>query len=91
MSFQLNLSALTESARDRLARLDASGTALRDRFRSPPLRSAVPSSTHSPSSPGDDRVGLVSHGVVVGPSGESSSALRLPGGGGYTLPIVCDD
>ncbi len=88
MSCQLNLSVLTESARDRLARLDASGSALRDRFRSPSSRSSVLSSASSPSYPGPDRVAADSHEVVVGSSGESSSALRLPEGDVYTLPFV---
>jgi hypothetical protein len=35
MSFQLNLLALTESARDRLSRLDTSSASFHDRFRSP--------------------------------------------------------
>jgi hypothetical protein len=77
MSFQLNLSALTESARDHLSRLETSGASLRDRFRSPPPRSSValPSSPHPGSAVG------VTSDIGVGSSGESSVSARLSGGG----------
>jgi hypothetical protein len=38
MSFQFNLSALTESARDRLTRLEMQGSALHERLLSPASR-----------------------------------------------------
>jgi hypothetical protein len=50
-NFQLNLAALTESARDHLARLETSGGALRDRFRSPVARSSSGASRSLPSAP----------------------------------------
>ncbi len=80
MSFQLNLSALTETARDRLARLETSGTAIRDRFRSPPPRS---SSTVSALPPEMSRAPLGSTSELEqGVSGESPVLVRMSGGGG---------
>ncbi len=67
MSFQLNLAALTESARDRFTRLDTAGGAIRDRFRLPPPRLGS-------LSPGSTAV------LEMGPSSESSFALRLSEG-----------
>jgi hypothetical protein len=87
MSFQLNLAAFTESARDRLARLETSGGALRERFRSPPPR--PPLSTTS-SSPPARALGLTSD-LGVGSSGEFSLSSRVSGGLGRLGPLFVRD
>lgn len=84
MSFQLNLVALTESARGHLARLDASGSAICDRFRSPP-----PHSSSNISSVPPDTAAGVSFEVDVSPSSESTIVSRLTGGGGELHYSLC--
>jgi len=87
MSFSLNLSAINEAARDRLARLrmeTSPGASLRDRLLSPPARTpplvsfALPLSDGVGSSP-------VTSGEVD-PSGEFPS-LHLSDGGGGGLSV----
>lgn len=80
MSFNLNLAALTESARDRFARLETQGSALRDRLRSPSPRAPSAASFTSPTPRQLSTVGL-SAVSEAGTSGESLSSLRLSGGG----------
>ncbi len=87
MLFQLNLSALTESARDCLTRLDASDSALRDRFRSPASRSATSMSAAMPSPLGLAHPVAGAHEVVVGPSGESTFVSSFSGGVSTLFPL----
>jgi hypothetical protein len=80
-SFQLNISALTLGAKDRLARLDAAGGALKARLLSPPVvdssssllvSSAVASAASAPGESG----GL----TALGASGGGSHLFRgVPG------------
>jgi len=85
MSFQLNLSSLTLGAKERLARLDAAGGALKARIlspgasSSPPVGSAVSLADPSASLGG---VGVASSTTGVGVSGES-----VVSGGGFRLPL----
>jgi len=84
MSFQLNLSSLTLGAKERLARLDAAGGALKARILSPgasgssPVGSAVSFADPSASLGG---VGVASSTTGVGVSGESV----VSGGGSGSL------
>ncbi len=86
MSFNFNLASLTESARDRFARLETQGSSLRDRLRSPSPRSLSAAAFTSPSTRPSHTVGL-SAVSEVGPSGESLSSLRLSGGGASALSV----
>ncbi len=78
MSFNFNLAALTESARDRLARLETQGSALRGRLLSPATRAVSSGSpviarggAFSSPPPRAAAVGLLGRGSVeVGASGE---------------------
>ena len=94
MSFQLNLSSLAIGAKDRLARLEASGGAIRSRLLSP-LPGGVPTADapgHSAVSFSSPPVGAARFSdpvadVEVGVSGEFS----ISGGGRRRPPCVCDD
>jgi len=93
MSFQFNLSALTESARDRLTRLETQGSALRERLLSPASRvsaghMAVSQGTAFPSPPPRGSSGGLLTSMDVGVSGESLSVSAVSGGGAAAvLPV----
>ncbi len=83
MSFNFHLVALTESARDRLSRLETQGSALRDRFLSP--SSSVPPTPRgrgSFSSPGvEAAAGGLLASEELGATGESFVPVAVSGGG----------
>jgi hypothetical protein len=89
MSFNFNLTALTESARDRLARLETQGSALRGRLLSPATRAVSSGSpviarggAYSSPPPRAAAVGLSGRGSVeVGVSGELLPSSGASGGG----------
>jgi hypothetical protein len=89
MSFNFNLAALTESARDRLAHLETQGSALRDRLLSPTSRgstgSPVPRGVALPSPPPRGFAGELLTSVELVVYGEPF----LSGGGGAPPASLC--
>jgi hypothetical protein len=95
MSFNFNLAALTESARDRLARLETQGSALRGRLLSPATRAVSSGSlviarggAYSSPPPCAAAVGLSGRGSVeVGVSGELLPSSGASGGVAAVLSV----
>jgi len=93
MSFNFNLAAFTESARDRLARLETQGSALRERILSPASRTSAGSPVvarglaYSSPLPRAAAGGLSGLSSEVGVPGEYLPSSGFSGGGAAVLSV----